>query len=432
MNIKETKSFLKACDLTDRSPLISGVHGLGKSDIVKQYAKEHDMHCETLILSLMDVSDLMGMPRSAEVGGTLTTLWSAPDWFNRITNAAFPVEVNFEDVEFNDKTLKEYMTKHLDISKPVGRADLNKLYSDYHRLPNDMLRITTVDDISYKHARRSVLFVDEFNRAPIDILNASLQLILDKRLHSHVLPRVNGKPTLIAAAINPADQDYTVNTFDPALLDRFVFGTVEPDAKAWLDWARDTEQATVVRDFIGEHPDRIHYTAKDGSSSATPRSWAALSAVMKQVENIDEEVRFQMFKGCIGQELASQFLAYWNNYFKVVKIDDIEKLVANKSKRIKDIEKLGEQVNKLIASQEAIQKSELAETLYKKYVNEADPEKAKPLLAYLYGLELEVLNSFLKSKKEESFEEYMKLSTLDMTINQKGLFKRITTKVKDN
>ena len=429
MNIIDTKTFIRACDYTNKSPLIEGVHGLGKSEIIRQFAKEEELHCETLILSLMDVSDLMGMPRTSEVGGSLTTLWAAPDWFNRITNAAFPTSVNFEDLNITDSDLKDHLIAGLDINKPLDRGEINRLYSEFHKLPNDVLRVAIVDDLSYKYAKRSVLFVDEFNRAPVDILNASLQLVLDKRLHSHVLPIVNGKPTFVVAAINPADADYTVNTFDPALLDRFVYGKIEPDAKAWLEWARLTNQAPIVRDFIAEHPDRIHFEAKDGTSTATPRSWTALANIMEKIEKIPGEVQFQLMKGCIGQELASQFLAYFNNYFKVVKLEDIEKLVKTKAKTTKDIEKIAVHVEKLVGSQESVQKTELAENMFKKYMKKDKYEDALPLMAYLYALDLEILNGFLKTKKESDFEDYMKLSEFDGKLNNKGLFKKIVTKI---
>ena len=53
MTINETGNFLHICDLSNKAPLIEGLHGTGKSEIIRQYAAEHDLHCETLILSLM-------------------------------------------------------------------------------------------------------------------------------------------------------------------------------------------------------------------------------------------------------------------------------------------------------------------------------------------------------------------------------------------
>jgi len=300
MTINETKSFVEACHIVDAAPLITGLHGLGKSDIVKQFATEQDLHCETLILSLMDVSDLMGMPRTAEVGGQITTVWAGADWYNRVINAAFPPSVNFDDLSFASDEIKSFVIDRIDTSSSIDRASLNALYCEFTGEINDMLHLITQDLITYSKAKRSVIFLDEFNRAPVDILNASLQLVLDKRLHSHLLPIVDGKPTFVVAAINPADQDYTVNTFDPALLDRFTHCTVEADATAWLDWARTANVNSIVRDFIAEHPDRIHWTPADGGVGATPRSWTKLASFVDKIDKIPDVVQFQIFKGCIG------------------------------------------------------------------------------------------------------------------------------------
>ena len=434
MNIKETQQFIRAVDLANKAPLLEGVHGIGKSQIIAQYAKANDMHCETIILSLMDTGDLCGLPRTAEVGGQLSTVWAAPVWFNRIVNAAWPAELEVDALIFNDPSFREYALK--DCKKAtITRDALNELYCAYYKVAHNGLKLHRQDKVAYKYSKRSILFLDELNRSPVDILNASLQLVLDKRLNDHMLPIVNGKPTLVVAAINPADGDYTVNSFDPALLDRFVHGKVEPDCKAWLDdYARPRDLAPVVRDFLAEHPDRIHYTPADNSIGATPRSWSALADIMAVIDQIAPEVHFQVMKGCIGHELASQFLSYYNNYAKVIKLEDIEKLVATKLKRTPGmpVDKLGEHVNKLIANQEAMQKTELAENFFTKYISAANATDALPMMAYLYGLDLEILNAFLKNKKEADATNYMKLAAFDDTLNKKGLFKRVTAKIKND
>jgi hypothetical protein len=113
MNIQEIKQFIGAADLCDQAPLIEGLHGLGKSDTVRQYAKDNNMHCEVLILSLMDESDLMGMPRAADIGGQSSTVWAAPSWFNAIVDNALPPEFNLEDIEFHDSEFQEFVYSKL-------------------------------------------------------------------------------------------------------------------------------------------------------------------------------------------------------------------------------------------------------------------------------------------------------------------------------
>lgn len=434
MTINEIKLALAATDLCGQAPLIEGLHGVGKSDAIRQYAKENNLHCEILILSLMDTSDILGLPRAAVIGGQSTTIWSAPDWFNRIVDKAWGLNLDTDDLQFTDIEFKSLVLK----THPhnLSRGELNDLYCVYTNTPNDGLKLHTQSLVNWTKAQRSVLFLDEFNRAPADTLNASLQLILDKRLHSHILPIVNGNSTFVVAAINPSDTgDYTTNELDPALLDRFVHFKAEADLKSWLEWARTNNVAPVIRDFLSEHPNRIHYTSKDGKSSATPRSWASLSRTMLNIDKIPQEVHFPIMKGCIGQELASQFLAYFNNYFKVIKMDDIEAFIAKQSKRTKDPKKLGEAVNKLIKDQEVIQKQELAEQFYSKYASidaTKSPADALPLIAFLEGLDLEILNGFLKSKKDSDVNTYMNVGKLNEALDtdhKKSLFLKIVSKL---
>ena len=428
MLISELKDFLKACDNVNKVPLIEGVHGIGKSEIVKQFTEENNLHYEVLILSLMDVGDLCGLPRTIEHGGQLSTTWSAPIWLNRIIDAAWPVEFNSEDLEFKDKKFKDFIDDSISSTK-ISRDQLNDLYCRYTNTLNTNLFLHRQDLVQYRKAKRSVLFIDEMNRAATDILNASLQLILDKRLNDHLLPIVNGQETFIVAAINPEDQDYTVNTFDPALMDRFVSVTVEPSAAAWLkNYARPRKLNRIVRDFIAEHPDRIHFMPENSSIGATPRSWATLAKLVDNFDKTPKELHFPLIKGCIGQELGGQFLAYYNQWAKVIKIEDIINLVNKQAKKTKNPEVIAKSVAKLIKDQEVIQKTELAEQLFDKYAEEKDSIKALPLFGYLYALDIEILNSFLSSKKEDP--RYFNMASLDGELNNKGLFKKIVNKIR--
>lgn len=422
MNPGELKKFIKACHLAGHSPLIEGAHGVGKSDTIRQYAKENNMHCELLIMSLLDTADLCGIPRMVDIGGQHTTIWAAPSWLNRIVNNAWPTELAKEDLEFTDPKFAEKVNSELP-EKVISREDLNNVYCRYTGTVNDNLYLHVQELVKYKKGKQSILFLDEMNRAPTDVLQPSLQLVLDKRMNDHQLPI----GTMVVAAVNPSDGDYNTNEFDGALLDRFVHAEAKADIKSWLDWARSANVEQVVRDFLTEHPDRLHYTSKDGKSSATPRSWTALARTMSKIDQIPSEIHFQLMKGHIGQELASQFLSYYNNYFKVVKMDEIEALISKTAKRTTDIDKLSKAVAKLIKDQEVIQKQELAEQFYAKYLDDKVTDKL-PLIVYLDAVELETLNGFLKSKKDADSANYSKLAKIDGELNNKNLFRKITTK----
>ena len=430
MNTIELQHLFKAADLANDTPLVEGLHGIGKSDSVKTYAKDNGYFCQELFLSMMDTGDLIGIPRTRTVGTSTVTTWAEPDWFQRITDEAFPQHLSLDDLVISDADFEEYLHKnHANIS---SRVELNTAYATFYGLPDDRLYIVEKDSTVYHaKAKRSVLFLDELNRSNLDVRQATMQLILNKELHTHRLPYVDGKSTMIVAAINPADA-YQVDEMDPALLDRFIHAMLEADAKSWLTWARNSGINQVVQDFIAENPKLIHWTPKDEGIGATPRSWAKLAAFIDIIEKTPKEVHFTIIKGKIGSELAGQFLSFYNNYSKVVKFEDVEALITKQAKKDKNPEVIAKAVAKLIKDQEAIQKSQLADTFYDKYIKGKDKaDDAMPALAFLYALDIELRASLLKARKGDDTTNYMKMASFDGELNDRKLFRKITTKVID-
>lgn len=360
MNISDATKILAAAKIADDCVIMEGLHGIGKSEIVAEFGINEGIHVEPLFLSNQEVGDLIGNPKTIEKDGVTITTWSIPAWLHRMNKKA-------------------------------------------------------------EQGIESVLFLDELNRAPLDVRQSALQLILERKIHEHSLPVVNGNRTMVVAAINPADE-YQVDELDPALIDRFLYINVEPDPKSWLVWARNKNINSVIRDFIAEHPDRLHWTPKDGGIGATPRSWAKLGKYIDNTKKIDEDILFQIMKGKIGTEIGSQFYTYYKNYVDVVKMEDIEKLVAKNKDSVTKIEDLAEMITELMVKTEAIQKTEMAHQLSEKYMVKKD---ILPFLVYLYSLEVEICVAFLKGYRNDEPEKYKKLAKIDDELNNKELFKRI-------
>lgn len=360
MDINSAKLVLHAAALADDAVLIEGKHGIGKSDIVRQFSKETYRHMEALFLSHQEVGDIIGIPRTIEKDGETITTWSVPIWLQRMREKA-------------------------------------------------------------AQGIKCVLFLDELNRAPLDVRQSALQLVLERRIHEHELPIVDGERTMIVAAINPAD-DYQVDELDPALLDRFLPIYAEVDAKSWLKWAKETSVNEIVRDFIAENPDRLHWSPADGSIGSSPRSWAKLGNYMDNIDRIEPSVIFQIMKGKVGTEIGSQFHAFAKNYTKVIKVEDIEKVVKKYADSVSDIDDLSLHITELMGATEAIQKMEMANKLKDKY---GDKDEMLPFLAYLYSIEIEILVAFLKSMRSDDPDAYKKLALVDGKVNNKELFRRI-------
>jgi hypothetical protein len=360
MDIYYAKSVIKAAMMAGDTVIQEGKHGIGKSQVVNQFAKEENLFKVDLFLSNQDIGDLIGIPDTIMIDGEKVTTWSVPIWLQRMRMAA-----------------------------ALGQV--------------------------------CILHLDELNRAPVDIRNGAMQLILEGKIHEHELPIVNLQKTMIVASINPAD-DYQVDELDPAMLDRFLFISVEAVAETWLIHAREVDVNSVVRDFISEYPDRLHWTPADGGIGSTPRSWTKLGKYMDNVDQIPEEILFQIMKGKVGTEIASQFYAFYEHYIDVIKVEDIEKVVNDNVDTVQDIEELGGLIHDLMHKTEAIQKSDLAIQLANKYMPKDD---IMVFLAYLYSLDIEICVAFLKGYKKDDNVLYRKLAEIDTKLNNKLLFKRI-------
>lgn len=437
MNIEESLKLVQAADICGHVPLFKGVHGIGKSESVAQYATQNNMHFEPLILSLMDTGDMLGLPETRDVNGMPATVWAAPSWYSNIVNAAWPKSLRISRLQFEDTDLQAYVMDYMKDkdNARIAREELNNLYCEYYDIPNDTLQILRQDNVHYLDSKRSALFLDEFNRAPADILNASLQLINDHRLHSHVLPRIRGQETLIVAAINPADGDYTVQEFDAALLDRFVDCDVEPDLKSWLVWAKEKNVNKIVRDFLIDNQTKFHFTPKDGSKGASPRSWYKVAKYIDALENTSKDIMSYYIKGLLGSAIASQFLIFYHNYESNITTKDIANFINKEIKAVKKnkqpvvIEEIAEKVSELIENVESIKKLEFADTFHHQYIHE-EPEDALVLMIYLYALPIENLSAVLKQIQADYPTNYGKLAKIDKELNDKKLFLKIVSNLK--
>ena len=268
-----------------------------------------------------------------------------------------------------------------------------------------------------------VLFLDELARAPLDVRQAALQLVLDRRIHEHHLPELNGRKTLVVAADNPADK-YQTDELDAALLDRFATYKVEVDVNGWLKWARSNNIDSVVTDYIAEYPDNIHYTPEDDDDKgATPRGWAKLSDNIKNFGEIDDNLIYSVILSKVGTTVGQGFFHFYNNYTSIVKIEDIlEKLGDTPIKTQQEQEIAGIELSELTSKIEAISASELAQ---KMRTNIEDGTLSHNVLSVFLGsINVEIGNSIAKAwRMDDDTSEFF----FDWagTVPNKWLFSRV-------
>lgn len=373
MNIKEVKNILKYVAEVNDALLIRGEAGIGKSQVVKQFADENNYHFEDLRLGNQEIGDLIGIPVTYED----KTVWTKPIWLDRMLNTE----------------------------------------------------------------KRCLLFLDELNRAQVDVKNAALQLVLDKAIHQHILP----KNTLIVAAINPADSDgnYQVDDLDTALLDRFLLIDAEADVKDWIEYGKEKGLSKVVLDFIAKNPKFLYN--KDNEKYATPRSWEMVSKYVMNFKNIPSELQINILTGKLGASTAAKFKIFYDNFKDQVVVYDVLKVVDDK-----DFKATTNNIIKLIDKLENIEKIELFNNIFERAFKNIDTSKFNTLsedslkkvldekidiktqnamIAYLYALEFENLATVVYDIKPKGINYLATIRILDTKLTGKpSLFEKLISK----
>lgn len=195
MNVQDFKNSLDYLVSAELTPFIWGHSGIGKSSIVKQYARSKGLLFFPFYLGTQsDIGDILGLADFVrdENGTAIATKFAIPEW---LRNIIFYCEEN-----------------------PDSGA---------------------------------IIFLDEFNRARKDILNGMFSLALDKTFHTIKLPK---NCHIIAAGNPPTDEYFTTDINETALMARFVHIKLEPTFDEWIQYAKEKNMESTLIGFLREQP----------------------------------------------------------------------------------------------------------------------------------------------------------------------------------
>jgi len=170
-----------------------------------------------------------------------------------------------------------------------------------------------------------VVFLDEINRCPQDVLQAMFGFILNGTLHTHKLP----EGWRIVAAGNYASDRFTVtSTTDAAWLSRFCHIDFAPSAEEWTVYA-ENKGAFDVADFIKEQPSMLELNAKEGGRLDTSfivpdrRAWLEGVGRLDSEGLLPEQLKYEVYSGLVGIGAASAFLSWANKREKCIRLRDV-------------------------------------------------------------------------------------------------------------
>ena len=248
------------------------------------------------------------------------------------------------------KTFSSIVGHVTDVRKPVllrGRHGIGKStvvyqYADSVNLPvverrasqmteGDLVGLPVISDNSttfnppdwFKKAcdEPVVLFLDEVDRATLEVRQGIFELTDSRKLNGHTLHQ----DTLVFAAVNGGEHgsQYQVNEMDPAELDRYTVFDIEPTVEDWLDWGNDNVNS-IMWDFINQNRQHLEHTDDYEPNKVYPsrRSWKRLNDCLEQgklfEETADEGVFFNLSQAFCGLEAAVAFLDFYKAYDRQV------------------------------------------------------------------------------------------------------------------
>ena len=173
-----------------------------------------------------------------------------------------------------------------------------------------------------------VLFLDEIDRATMEVRQGIFELTDSRKINGHTLH----PETVIVGAVNGGEHgaQYQVGEFDPAELDRWTVFDLEPTTEDFLHWAKGKVD-DMVWDFINHNHGHLIHTDdyEPNKVYPTPRSWVRFNECVVSGNLLDGDgaennaIVFNLAQGFVGLEGAVAFIDFRKNYERQVTIEDL-------------------------------------------------------------------------------------------------------------
>lgn len=274
ISINEAKRLVKRALLanlaTDKrdlaiTPLVSGRHGIGKSQMVKSIAQDLGGVCITIEGGTLKEGEITGLP------------YQYKDENGQIRFRFLPYYA-VERIQAEEKRLFELS----------GKAAAQEMLSgDENRYAmNDLTPQEKVDTLLSGKVRPVILFIDEINRTENSVYKELMNILLTRSVNGYEFPWW----VFFVGAMNPSTQNsiYATNEMDPAQLDRFIKIKVGDNTKEWLSYGKSAGIDPRILSFIKDNPKCLSSQAKElddeEKPEPSPRGWDMVDTLLSSEE----------------------------------------------------------------------------------------------------------------------------------------------------
>lgn len=274
ISINEAKRLVKRALLanlaTDKrdlaiTPLVSGRHGIGKSQMVKSIAQDLGGVCITIEGGTLKEGEITGLP------------YQYKDENGQIRFRFLPYYA-VERIQAEEKRLFELS------GKTVAQE---RLSGDENRYAmNDLSPQEKIDALLSGEVRPVILFIDEINRTENSVYKELMNILLTRSVNGYEFPWW----VFFVGAMNPSTQNsvYATNEMDPAQLDRFIKIKVGDNTKEWLSYGKSAGIDPRILSFIKDNPKCLSSQAKElddeEKPEPSPRGWDMVDTLLSSEE----------------------------------------------------------------------------------------------------------------------------------------------------
>lgn len=295
--------------------MVWGQPGIGKSDVVRQVGKMLGRLVIDIRLLLKDPTDLSGIP-------FLNTLTQRMDY-----SSPSDLPPSADELQaFNTAIAKADVTIEKSEVKP-DKFQRNNLITKVQN-QQDLTNEERAQLVWLVEEGNAIIFLDELSSATPAVQAAALQLVLERRIGTYILP----ENVSIVAAGNRAEDATQHFSMPTPLRNRFSHRTLEADFESWESWALDSNIHPMVVGYLKNSKDSLNgFDPKNKAAYAfpTPRSWKFVSDYMWSISDKSGRVvgNFKVAKrnieGLIGSGVAAGFMASYETMGQLPSAEDI-------------------------------------------------------------------------------------------------------------
>ena len=160
---------------------------------------------------------------------------------------------------------------------------------------------------------KGLLVLEEINRVPTDTISVLYPLLLERKINGHSL----APGWKIGVTMNPDTLNYSVNSLDDAMLDRFVAIEITANLEDYIDYSLRNGPCDDVLAYLTACPDMLLRVKKAADSTAatkspTPRGWTRVQQLLNSCQ-LPEKLMQELISGTLGPETTASFYGYLKN-----------------------------------------------------------------------------------------------------------------------